>query len=94
MAFPNTPSYTHGSTGTEPSSAIDYDSGDPLDADELDYYIHTEFSYLTDIVQYLNNVDSDTDGVVDKAVEAQGFEVRSSDPNSPDDGQAWIRSDL
>jgi len=44
-----------------------------------------------------NDIDSDGDGKVDQAVVADqttSFEVRSSDPSSPSDGQVWIRDDL
>lgn len=38
----------------------------------------------------LNNIDSNDDGVVNKADTAISFEVRSSDPANPDPGQVWI----
>jgi len=44
-----------------------------------------------------NDIDTDGDGKVDQAVLADqttSFEVRNNDPNSPSDGQVWIRSDL
>lgn len=120
MPIPDPPAYDHGSTGTQPPQPRDYVTGDPLDADELDYYLHTEFSTLDEIITALeelengtiqvasaaaadvaasaNSVDgADVDGTVSEAAvadEARRFEVRNNDPQDPDDGQVWIRSDL
>lgn len=57
-----------------------------------------------------NDIDTDADGVVDEAATLNGFtetdfyqpdgsdtfivETRTSDPSSPQEGQAWIRTDL
>lgn len=67
MAIPSKPSYSHGSTGTQPPNPRDYENGDPLDADEMDYYIYQSFSTIKDIIDALNTLDSDDDGTVDEA---------------------------
>ena len=41
-----------------------------------------------------NDIDSDGDGIVDKSDQTVRFQVRNNDPNSPEDGEVWIRSDL
>lgn len=70
MSNPNKPSYTHGSTGTEPSSAIDYANGDDLDADNFDYFVNTPFEKIKEIIDRLVAIDSDGDGKVDEAEQA------------------------
>jgi len=67
MDIPDKPSYTHGSTGTKPTTALDYANGDPLDADNLDYYLYTEFTKIKALIDVLNTLDSDGDGRVDAA---------------------------
>jgi hypothetical protein len=67
MAIPTKPSYSHGSTGTAPASARDYENGDPMDADEFDYYINTSIETIKDLIDALNTLDSDGDGTVDEA---------------------------
>ncbi len=91
MTIPNKPSYTHGSTGTEPSSSIDYANGDSLDADNLDYYLHTEFTKISEIIDALNTLDSDDDGKVDAADFADSTttasKVKGNDIDSDGDGK-------
>jgi len=47
-----------------------------------------------------NDIDTDGDGkvnaadVADVADQAARFETRADDPQSPDDGQVWVRTDL
>jgi hypothetical protein len=145
MAIPSKPAYSHGSTGTEPGTARDFENGDPLDADEFDYFVHTEYTKINEIIDALHVLDSDDDGEVDNADYAANsdkldgyhysdiqdwvqnnatisadqldgsagdprqylitdgssvswqnirFPVRTSDPSSPKNGEAWIRSDL
>lgn len=67
MPNPTKPTYTHGSTGTEPSIAIDYANGDDLDADIFDYFVNTEFEKIKAIIDTLDAIDNDGDGVVDAA---------------------------
>jgi len=67
MTYPNKPSYSHGSTGTPPSSPIDYVSGDPVDQSEFDYVVNTEFSYIKSLIDALAAIDSDNDEKVDAA---------------------------
>jgi hypothetical protein len=89
MAIPSKPSYSHGSTGTEPSSAIDYKNGDPLDEAELDYYVNTEFSKIKAIIDALHDLDSDDDGVVDRADyadDADASTYKGNDIDSDGDG--------
>jgi hypothetical protein len=67
MAIPNKPTYSHGSTGTEPGSPIDYQNGDPLDEAELDYYLNIEFTKIKALIDALETLDSNDDGKVDAA---------------------------
>lgn len=57
MPIPSKPSYDHGSTGTEPTSARDYSNGDPLDADEFDYYLYTALNKHNQVIDALNEID-------------------------------------
>lgn len=60
MPIPDPPAYDHGSTGTQPPQPRDYNTGDPLDADELDYYLHTEFTTLDEIITALTELENGT----------------------------------
>lgn len=84
MPIPNKPSYDHGSTGSEPSSPIDYANGDPLDAEELDYYLYTEFTIIKELIDAFHALDSDDDGRVDAADTAA--KVKGNDIDSNGDG--------
>lgn len=103
---PDDPSYTHGSTGTEPGSPIDYQNGDAVDESEFDYFINTPFEKLKAILTHLrdlqdgtesvavaessnggdaesykgNDIDSNGDGIVDQADDADTLQS-----NSPSD---------
>ena len=67
MAIPNKPGYTHGSSGTVPPTAIDWESGDPVDEAYFDYFIDTQFDYIKALIDALNAIDSNDDGKVDAA---------------------------
>jgi len=67
MSNPDKPDYTHGSTGQKPSQARDYENGDRLDANNLDYFINTPLEKIKAIIDTLVDIDSDGDGVVDRA---------------------------
>ena len=87
MPIPNKPGYTHGSTGSQPGSPRDYASGDPVDANEFDYYVNTPFETIKDIIDALNNLDSDDDGTVDAADQADNAtKVKGNDIDSDGDG--------
>jgi len=94
MANPTKPTYTHGSTGTEPSSALDYTNGDPLEADNLDYYVNTPLEKIKDIIDTLNAIDSDGDGVVDAADTAAQSDTtalyKNNDIDSDGDGKVDV----
>ena len=76
MPIPTPPSYDHGSTGTEPSQARDYQDGDPLDPDELDYYLNTEFTKLDEIIQALTEL---KDGTIQVASAASADTATDAD---------------
>jgi len=76
--IPDKPSYTHGSTGTAPATSVDYTNGDPYDADNADYFINTPFEKVKDIIDYLEALDSDEDGVVDAADTAASADTAST----------------
>lgn len=69
MPIPDPPTYEHGSTGTEPSSPIDYNNGDPLDEAELDYYLNVEFTKIPQIITALEEI-RDGDITVQNATNA------------------------
>lgn len=79
MPIPSKPSYTHGSTGSAPPSARDYTSGDPVDADELDYFVNTPLEKIKDLVDYLENVDPNEDGTVAEADSALTYKGNDID---------------
>ncbi len=84
MSIPNKPDYDHGSTGTEPANPQDYENGDPLDANNLDYYIYTPFQKIKELIDALHTLDSDNDGRVDAADTAQN--VKGNDIDTDGDG--------
>lgn len=87
MAIPSKPTYTHGSQGTEPGSSLDYQNGDPLDADNFDYYVNVEFSKIKAIIDALNTLDSNDDGKVDAADVADNTTLyKGNDIDSDGDG--------
>jgi len=65
--IPNKPSYSHGSTGTAPASALDYANGDPLDADNLDYYVNTPLAKIKGLIDALETVDNDVSTKLDSS---------------------------
>jgi len=87
MAIPTKPNYTHGSTGTEPAQAIDYANGDPLEADELDYYLNTEFEKIKDIIDTLKDFDTGAQ-IAGEAADAQNVTgtYKGNDIDSNGDG--------
>lgn len=60
MPIPDPPDYDHGSTGTQPPQPRDYINGDPLEANELDYYLNIEFTKIDQIIQALNDIEDGT----------------------------------
>jgi len=91
MPNPDKPNYSHGSTGNEPSSSLDYENGDPLDANNLDYYVNTLFVKVKSIIDTLNTIDSDGDGKVDAADTADNAttasQVKGNDIDTDGDGK-------
>jgi len=91
MTNPDKPDYTHGSNGTEPSDSIDYTNGDPLDSENLDYFINTPFEKIKAIIDRLVAIDSDGDGKVDAADTADSAttasQVKGNDIDSDGDGK-------
>ena len=67
MEIPDEPEYTHGSNGEKPLNPLDYANGDPLDANNFDYFVNTPFEKIKAIINVLNAIDSDGDGSVDQA---------------------------
>lgn len=71
--IPSKPSYTHGSTGSAPSIALDYASGDPVDEEHMDYYVNTPLETIKALIDVHNALDSDGDNVVDAADGASSY---------------------
>lgn len=67
MTTPDKPEYTHGSTGTKPSSPIDYANGDPVEAENFDYFLYTPINRIKAIIDFLDSMDTDGDAQVDAA---------------------------
>jgi hypothetical protein len=70
MAIPDPPTYTHGSQGTPPASSLDYLNGDAVDPEHFDYYWYIIFHYINEIIDTLEALDSNDDGKVDAAEQA------------------------
>jgi len=91
MPNPDKPDYTHGSNGTKPSDSVDYENGDPLDSENLDYFINTPFEKIKAIIDRLVTIDSDGDGKVDAADTADSAttasKVKGNDIDSDGDGK-------
>lgn len=81
MTIPDKPNYSHGSTGEEPETSIDYQNGDPVDESEFDYFIYTEFHKIGQLIDYLEDVDGNGDGVVDEADSANNYKNNDIDSN-------------
>jgi len=67
MTIPTPPTYTHGSQGAAPGSALDYLNGDAVDPEHVDYYWYTLFHYINELIDALQAIDSNNDGKVDAA---------------------------
>jgi hypothetical protein len=80
--IPNKPTYSHGSTGTAPSSPLDYTNGDPYESDFADYFINTPFEKIKGVIDFLEALDSDGDGVVDAADTAASADTASKYKNN------------
>jgi hypothetical protein len=96
--IPDKPSYSHGSTGTEPGSSIDYANGDAVDQAEFDYFIYTPFNKIKAIIDFLDALDADGDGKVDAAEQADDATnvtstYKSNDIDSDGDGQVDAADD-
>ena len=91
-SIPNKPRYSHGSTGTEPSSPIDYTNGDPVNQSEFDYFIYTPFNRIKGIIDFLNAVDSDGDGIVDEADDAVNVTATYKGNDIDTDGDGKVNS--
>jgi hypothetical protein len=87
MPIPTKPSYDHGSSGTEPANPIDYSSGDPLNADNLDYYLNTEFSKLDEIITALEEIKNGTIQVASAANADSADAYKNNDIDSDGDGR-------
>lgn len=82
MAIPSKPTYTHGSTGDAPNSALDYANGDPVDQAHMDYYVNTPLEKIKSIIDVLNALDNNDDGVVDEADSANLYKGNEIDLNA------------
>jgi hypothetical protein len=79
-----------GETGESPPDGFFYRGGDQVNEKHLDYLWNSIKEFEREVQSALNEIDSDGDGIVNKSDETKSFEVRSSDPSSPSDGQVWI----
>lgn len=67
MANPDTINYSHGDTGDRPADGEDFQSGDVADPQTHDWLFYTIPRKIDQIINRLNILDSDGDGVVDEA---------------------------
>lgn len=82
MPVPDKPGYSHGSTGTQPDAPIDYQNGDPVDESEFDYFVYTPFNKIKQLIDFLEELDADGDGVVDEADTANLYKDNDIDSNA------------
>lgn len=91
MTYPEPPDYSHGATGSLPSSSLDYQNGDAVDPEHFDAYISTLFTKIKALIDALEAIDSNNDGRVDIAeVADEAADVASTykgnDIDTDDDG--------
>jgi len=67
MANPDTINYSHGDTGDRPADGEDFQSGDVADPQTHDWLFYTIPRKIDQIINRLNILDSNGDGVVDEA---------------------------
>jgi len=67
MANPDTINYSHGDTGDRPADGEDFQSGDVADPQTHDWLFYTIPRKIDQIINRLDILDSDGDGVVDEA---------------------------
>jgi len=73
MSNRDTTNYSHGDTGSWPADGKDYQGGDYLEANHLDKYVYYLVNKIQDHADEFDRLDSDDDGVVDKADEVEGI---------------------
>lgn len=79
--IPDKPNYTHGSTGTSPATALDYEDGDPVDSENFDYFINITLERIKTLIDVLNELDDDDDSVVNAADTAALYKGNDIDSN-------------
>jgi len=67
MANPDTINYSHGDTGDRPADGEDFQSGDVADPQTHDWLFYTIPRKIDQIINRLDILDSNGDGVVDEA---------------------------
>lgn len=70
--------YTHGDTGTKPGSALNFESNERPNADNFDWYWYAVIQAIKGHADEFDRLDSDDDGVVDKADNADQLDGNDS----------------
>jgi len=71
----NNISYSHGDNGSEPSSALDFQQNQRPDAQNFDWFWSTVINRINGINSEFNRLDSDDDGKVDAADQADNADT-------------------
>jgi len=71
----NNISYSHGDNGSEPSSALDFQQNQRPDAQNFDWFWSTVINRINGINSEFNRLDSDDDGRVDAADQADNADM-------------------
>jgi len=67
MTNRNNPFHSHGDTGTAPNDGRDFQVGGNPAAQEFDYFWYTVIQKFSELIAEFNRLDSNDDGVVDRA---------------------------
>jgi hypothetical protein len=67
--------YSHGDNGSEPSSALDFQQNQRPDAQNFDWFWSTVINRINGIISEFNRLDSNDDGTVDAADQADNADM-------------------
>jgi hypothetical protein len=84
--------YTHGDTGTEPTSALDFAKNERPKAGNFDWYWYNAIEAIKDHAEAFGEIDSDDDGIVDEADTLTAGGNLKGDLNTTDGETLWDES--
>jgi hypothetical protein len=85
-------SYTHGDTGTKPSSSLNFEKNERPQAGHFDWYWYNVIEAINGHADEFTRLDSDNDGVVDKADALAAGGSLSGDLNAVNGETIWDES--